>query len=73
MATRLLEVRQSQARHRNMKQVTARELEGLDMLEGEARDKEQYALLDPDLLARLVATIRHLRTVVRKKRDFTIT
>lgn len=56
-----------------MKQVTARELEGLDMLEGEARDKEQYALLDPDLLARLVATIRHLRTVVRKKRDFTIT
>lgn len=47
-----------------MKQVTARELKALD-----AAAWVLSAKIEGAMLARLVATIRHLRAVIRRQRD----
>jgi hypothetical protein len=59
-----------------MKQVTARELNDLAAIKprlvGYFAPKDTICIT-PSMRTRLVETIRHLRAVVRKKRDFTIT
>jgi hypothetical protein len=52
-----------------MKQVMAHELVDLSQIKNKAIIQGQCAAINPILLARLIATIRHLRVVVRRQRD----